>query len=136
MLTDFEQNVLQLAARGYSVPETATELAVRRYPVFAARIALRRKFNARNITHVIALAVAMGLVAVPVGDIDPTRLDATDSAILRELARGGRYCDVARAAFVALDTVGYRLRAHIRPALHARNMRHAVAVAVQAGLIE
>ena len=55
--------------------------------------------------------------------------------ILKAIANGMNYQEVAKTMYISVETVKSHLR-HLRPKLNAKNTTHAVAIALRRGMIE
>lgn len=65
MLTKRERQVLNLVAAGMSTREIAEALQVSYKTVDAHRVNITKKMKARNVSHLIAMSVQVGLISAP-----------------------------------------------------------------------
>jgi DNA-binding CsgD family transcriptional regulator len=79
ILTDLEINILQLLAKGHSRVWLEVQLGISRATLYRHLEATRRKLQAQNNTHAVAIALDQGLIK-PDDDPSPVRLASPATA--------------------------------------------------------
>ena len=79
LLTDLETNILQLLAKGHSRVWIEVQLGISRATLYRHLEAIRRKLQAQNNTHAVAIALDQGLIK-PGDDPSPALLASAATA--------------------------------------------------------
>lgn len=86
-LTGREVDVLRLLAKGFTHKEAARELGLSTRTVDAHRTTARAKFGAKTTPHLIALAIAAGIVPLPQASEPFGRIEAAEDGLLKITGR-------------------------------------------------